>query len=70
VQVFGRRDFDPSTHSYGRRPKSAKARNRGRCVVAVPRALWGFRRGFGHVEAGLKRLPRSACCEAWSHALV
>jgi hypothetical protein len=29
VQVFGRRNDGFSTHSDGRRPKSAKARNRG-----------------------------------------
>jgi len=29
VQVFGRRNDGLSTHSKGRRPKSAKARNRG-----------------------------------------
>jgi hypothetical protein len=39
VQVFGRRDDDPSTRSYGRRPKSAKARNRVMWGVAVPRAM-------------------------------
>ncbi len=36
VQVFGRRRDVLSTHSCGRRPKSAKARNRGG---------WGTRRG-------------------------
>jgi hypothetical protein len=30
VQVFGRRNDGLSTHSDGRRPKSAKARNRGK----------------------------------------
>jgi hypothetical protein len=30
VQVFGRRNDRFSTHSDGRRPKSAKARNRGK----------------------------------------
>ena len=31
-----------STRSSGRRPKSAKARNRGLWAAAVPRVLWGF----------------------------
>jgi len=70
VQVFGRRDDGLTTRSGGRRPKSAKARNRGKCVAAVPRALWGFRHGFGLAEAGLQRLPRSACGEACSYRLV
>jgi hypothetical protein len=30
VQVFGRRHDDPSTRCGGRRPKSAKARSRGK----------------------------------------
>jgi hypothetical protein len=34
----------PSTRRGGRRPKSAKARNRGLGTAAAPRALWGFRR--------------------------
>src|SRR5882757_8844017 len=55
------------TRSCGRRPKSAKARNRGRCAKAVPRTLWGFCRGFGLTEVGLKWLPRLACGEPWSH---
>lgn len=29
----------------GRRPRSAKARNRGRWAAAVQRTLWGFGRG-------------------------
>jgi hypothetical protein len=33
-------------------------------VAAVPRALWGFCRGFGHAEIGLNRLPRLACGQA------
>jgi hypothetical protein len=57
VQVFGRRDDGLTTHCGGRRPKSAKARNRGKCVAAVPRALWGFRHGFGLAEAALQPLP-------------
>src|ERR1700752_198032 len=31
-----------STRSSGRRPKSAKARNRGMWAAAVPRVLWGL----------------------------
>jgi len=31
-----------STGCGGRRPRSAKARNRGRSVAAVPRTLWGL----------------------------
>jgi hypothetical protein len=42
VQVFGRRRDDLSTRTVGRRPKSAKARNRGRWGAAVRQALWGF----------------------------
>src|SRR5690349_17131390 len=45
VQVFGRRNDGLSTRSEGRRPKSAKARNRGLGGAAVPQ-LWGFRRGL------------------------
>jgi hypothetical protein len=59
-----------SRRSCGRRPKSAKARNRGRCAGAVPRALWGFCRGFGLAEVGLKWSPRLACGAPWSHASV
>jgi hypothetical protein len=70
VQVFGRRDDGLTTRRSGRRPKSAKARNREKCVVAVPQTLWGFRHGFGLAEAALQRLPRSACGEVCSHTLV
>jgi len=70
VQVFGCRDDGLTTRCGGRRPKSAKARNRGKCVSAMPRALWGFRHGFGLAEAGLHRLLRSACGEVGSHGLV
>ena len=42
---FGRRNDGLSTRSEGRRPKSAKARNRGLGTAAVPQ-LWGFRRGL------------------------
>jgi hypothetical protein len=55
VKVFGRRDDGLTTRWGGRRPKSAKARNRGKCVAGVPRALWGFRRGFGLAEVGALR---------------
>ena len=42
VQVFGRRDDEPSTRSGGRRPKSAKARNRGRwCTAGRCRGRYG-----------------------------
>src|SRR5713101_1046902 len=61
---------NPSTRCGGRRPKSAKARNRGTYAGAEPRALWGFCRRFGLVEVGLKRSPRSACGEPWWHASV
>ena len=47
VQVFGRRSDGFSTHSDGRRPKSAKARNRGMWAAAVPRVLWGFGHELG-----------------------
>jgi len=36
-----------STRSSGRRPKSAKARNRGMWAAAVPRLLWGFGHKLG-----------------------
>ena len=41
VQVFGRRNDGLSTHSEGRRPKSAKARNRGlgTAVGATPMGI-------------------------------
>src|SRR6476619_1089944 len=42
-----------STRSCGRRPKSAKARNRGTYGGAVPRVLWGFCRRFRLAEVGL-----------------
>src|SRR5215813_12706113 len=32
----------PSTRADGRRPRSAKARNRGLWAAAVQQALWGF----------------------------
>jgi hypothetical protein len=35
VQVFGRRNDGLSTHSDGRRPKSAKAGNRGLAIEGV-----------------------------------
>ena len=35
----------PSTHSYGRRPKSAKARNRGQRALTMRRVLWGLYEG-------------------------
>jgi hypothetical protein len=41
VQVFGRRNDGLSTHSDGRRPKSAKAGNRGLGTAVVPQ-LWGL----------------------------
>jgi hypothetical protein len=39
VQVFGRREGGLSPRCCGRRPKSAKARNRVMWGVAVPRAM-------------------------------
>jgi hypothetical protein len=39
-----------STRSSGRRPKSAKARNRGLWAAAVPRVLWGLYER-GHCQA-------------------
>ena len=64
VQVFGRRHGMPSTRSGDRRPKSAKAGNRGKWALAVPRMLWGFSRGFWVDEVGQDRLPRSVFCKA------
>jgi hypothetical protein len=51
VQVFGRRDDAPSTRCGDRRPKSAKARSRGKLALAVLRALWGFD-GSAELEGG------------------
>src|ERR1700676_4039543 len=71
VQVFGRR-HDERFHGLWR-PASKKrqgTKSREVCEQRVPRALWGFCRGFRLVEAGLKRLPQSACREAWSLASV
>jgi len=51
VQVFGRRNDGLSTPCGGRRPKSAKARSRGKFALAVLRALWGFDGGAG-LEGG------------------
>jgi hypothetical protein len=52
VQVFGCRDDDLSTPSDGRRPKSAKAGNRGVSAPTVQWVLWGFGVGVsvGEVE--------------------
>ncbi len=55
----------PSTRCCGRRPKSAKARNRGKWAASVQRALWGFGRGVRREEIGLKQslgsLYRQTC---------
>src|ERR1700730_6743778 len=40
----------------GRRPKSAKARNRGRWGTDGAVALWGFCRGLGPEKTGPERL--------------
>jgi hypothetical protein len=61
VQVFGRRDDQSMGVLRGRRPKSAKARNRGGGCLVVPRALWGFGRGTWINEFGLKWLRRWFC---------
>jgi len=60
VQVFGRRNDGLSTHSEGRRPKSAKARNRGLGTAAVPQ-LWGFRRGLRRRCGGTWRQRGQFC---------
>ena len=41
VQVFGRRDDGLTTRRGGRRPKSAKARNRGGCGTRRCSRLYG-----------------------------
>jgi hypothetical protein len=56
VQVFGRND-GLSTHSDGRRPKSAKAGNRRLGTAVVPQ-LWGFRQRNFHRSS-----PRRACLD-------
>jgi hypothetical protein len=63
---------DEAIHAL-RWPASEKrqgTKSRDVCGQRVPRALWGFCRGFRLAEAGLKRVPRSACREAWSLASV
>jgi len=67
VQVFGRRNDGLSTHSEGRRPKSAKARNRWLGTAVVPQ-LWGFRRvdvveRGGNVRKFATRHVRELSCE-------
>jgi hypothetical protein len=48
-KVLGRLHDDPSTRADGRRPKSAKARNRGRRIAAGASGLWGISlEGHGH----------------------
>ena len=64
VQVFGRRNDGLSTHSEGRRPKSAKARNRGLGMAVVPQ-LWGFRRGLRRRCGGTRRQRAQFCHAAW-----
>jgi hypothetical protein len=54
-----------STRSGGRRPKSAKARNRGGWGTAVPRALWGIERGAGLKENDAKRSSPWLWPKAW-----
>jgi hypothetical protein len=51
----------PTTRSGGRRPKSAKARNRWKGAASVPRALWGFGRRVCVDEVGPQGLLRSVC---------
>src|SRR5260370_42262433 len=61
-----------STRSGGRRPKSAKARNRGRCArTAVPRAqLWGFERRTCRVRASARREIDFGGCRCQAFALT
>ena len=49
----------PSTRCGGRRPRSAKARNRGRWAAAMQRTLWGFGRGARLEEIGAQSSTRS-----------
>src|SRR6202035_4100142 len=65
VQVFGRRNNGLSTHSDGRRPKSAKAGNRGLGTAVVPQ-LWGFRRGRRRRCGGTRRQGTQFCHAAWA----
>jgi len=44
---FGDREHSHRTCALGARKSRQAGRNRGKCEAAVPRALWGFRRGFG-----------------------
>ena len=65
VQVFGRRD-DEAIHAL-RRPASEKrqgTKSREVGQLAVPRALWGFSRGFGLERLDAERLLRSVFCKA------
>jgi len=53
VQVFGRR-HDERFHALLRPASKKRQGTKSRDVYgAVPRALWGFCRGFGLAEAGL-----------------
>jgi hypothetical protein len=42
ILIYSARRDEAHTHLYSRRPKSAKARNRGVWAPTVQRALWGF----------------------------
>jgi len=71
AQVFGRRHDEPFHALWQPACKKRQGtKSREVCGRRVPRALWGLCRGFRLAEAGLKRLPRSACREAWSLASV
>ena len=64
AQVLGRRNDGLSTYCEGRRPKSAKARNRGLGTVVTPQ-LWGFRRGLRRRCGGTWRQRMGFCHEAY-----
>ena len=59
VQVFGRRNDAPSTRCGGRRPKSAKARNRGQCGTDGAAGAMGI----SPRSPGVWSLGSSVCCD-------
>src|SRR5262249_45350791 len=67
VQVFGRRrrKHGLPTRSSGRRPKSAKARNRGVRVV-TRRTLWGFWHGLRGAGEGIRASRGRVWHEVWT----
>jgi hypothetical protein len=55
VQVFGRRNNGLSTYSDGRRPKSAKAGNRGLGTAVMPSCMYGIGAAVAPMRATFAR---------------